>query len=816
MTRLPVPARIYVAAMIAAGTAVVAIVLPSLQLPHPTLFASLLALSVVTSALKVDLPVGVGSSCISLSYAVDFTALLLLGPAPTVLIAIASAWAQCSFRMKQRNPAYKTLFSMACLAVTVVAASSVYSGLGGTYGQLSSLQALVGAAMTYFLVNSTAVAAAFALSTRRRVFQVWHDNFLWSITSYVVGAIAAGIAVEVWQRVGHWETSLAVLPLCLTYRTYRIYLDRIAEEQRRVAEWTQLHRESTEVLARAIQAKDIAGSRHIERVQYSAASLARRAALSEMDTQAVETAALLHDIGKLAVPEHILSKPGPLTAHERKKMQIHAQVGAEIVDAVAFPCPVAPLIRSHHERWDGLGYPAGLRGEDIPIGARILAVADTFDALTSDRPYRQSVSPEAALAILESEAGKAFDPSLVKHFAEILPGLTPPREDDSATRGTRPEPEPESDGSSSERPRPHARADAFAEIAQANRESYTLYEIAQAMGRSIGVGETMALIGSRLSTLVPFSSCALFVRTGGNVLRCRYASGLDGRLLENATMKEGLGLSGWVVRHGRPLVNGVAVVELHAAGHAAARTSLESALVCPLAVGDNVIGTIAVYHVEAGCYSEDHRRVLEEISRQAAAVVQNGLVFEEAYEHAMRDNLTGLANTRALQSHASREIERARRAGTQFSLVLLDLDEFKNINDEHGHVDGDRALQEVARVLRDTTRPYDLCVRYGGDEFVVLLAASGRDDAEQQRRRLQDAVSAVRLATADGDIVPLSVSAGAAVFPDDGQTYERLLARADRRMYRDKAQRKSPRSAGVVDIVPHLEDARERRYAAGS
>jgi diguanylate cyclase (GGDEF)-like protein/putative nucleotidyltransferase with HDIG domain len=656
------------------------------------------------------------------------------------------------------------------------------------------------------------VAAAFALSTRKRVFQVWHDNFLWSITSYVVGAVAAGIAVEVWQRIGHWETSLAVLPLCLTYRTYRIYLDRIAEEQRRVAEWTQLHRESTEVLARAIQAKDAAGSRHIERVQYYAASLARRAELSEMDTQAVETAALLHDIGKLAVPEHILSKPGPLSAHERKRMQIHAQVGAEIVDAVAFPCPVAPLIRSHHERWDGTGYPAGLRGEDIPIGARILAVVDTFDAITSDRPYRRSVSQEEAMTVLESEAGKALDPALVKQFAEILPRLAPPREDESTRRTGRHE--AESDGATERRDR-HVSANAFAEIAQANRESYTLYEIAQAMGRSISVGETMALIGSRLSSLVPFSSCALFVRGEGNTLRCRFASGLGADLLENATMAEGVGLSGWVVRHGRPLVNGVAIAELHAGGYPHAQTDLESALVCPLAIGDDVIGTIAVYHVEAGCYTEDHRRVLEEISRQAAAVVQNGLVFEEAYEHAMRDNLTGLANTRALQSHVTRELERARRASSQFAVVLLDLDEFKRINDDHGHVYGDYALQAVARALRETTRPYDVCVRYGGDEFVVLLAASGRAEAEQQRRRLQDAVGAIQFETAGGEIVPLNVSAGAAVFPDDGETYERLLARADRRMYRDKAQRKS-RTGGGVDIAPHLEDARERRYAAGS
>jgi diguanylate cyclase (GGDEF)-like protein/putative nucleotidyltransferase with HDIG domain len=798
--------------VIVLGAAIVAGLLPSLQFPHPSLFVGLFALSVISSALKVDLPVGVGSSCISLSYAVDFTALLLLGPAPTVLIATASAWSQCSFRMKQRNPAYKTIFSMACLAVTVAATARVYTVLGGTYGQLASLQALMGAAMAYFLVNSAAVATAFALANRRPVFEVWHDNFLWSITSYVVGAVAAGIAVEVWQRIGQWEASLALLPLCLTYRTYHIYLNRIADEQRRVAEWTQLHRESTEVLARAIQAKDVAGSMHIERVQYYAANLARRLALSERDTQAVETAALLHDIGKLAVPEHILSKPGPLSAHERKRMQIHAQVGAEIVAAVAFPSPVAPLIRSHHERWDGTGYPDGLRGEHIPLGARILAVVDTFDAAMSDRPYRRSVSQEAALQILEREAGRGLDPKLVTHFMEIVPRLSPTDQDYTARKTGR------ADAAAEERHEDRGRstANAFAEIEQAQRESYTLYEIAQAMGGSISVSETMALIGSRLSTLVPFSSCALFVRGDGDTLRCRYASGLGSQLLESAIMKEGLGLSGWVMRHRRPLVNGVAALEFHAASQAAVETELESALVCPLSVGDEVIGTIAVYHIEASCYTEDHRRVLEEISRQAAAVVQNALVFEQACDNAMRDTLTGLANTRALQSHVTRELDRARRAGSQFSLVLLDLDDFKGINDEHGHLSGDRALQEVANALRATTRPYDVCVRYGGDEFVVLLASNGRAEAEQQRRRLQDAVSAIRFETLAGELVPLNVSAGAAVYPDDGETYERLLARADRRMYRDKAQRKAPPTLGVVDIAPHLEDPRERKFATGA
>jgi putative nucleotidyltransferase with HDIG domain len=415
MTRRLVAGRAYVIAMIALGAVVMADAVWSLQLSRPELFATLLVLSVITSALKVDMPLGVGSSCISLSFAVDFTALLLLGPAPTMLISATSGWSQCTFRMSERNPAYKTLFSMATLAVSVAAAGTTYTWLGGTYGTLppAPLQSLMAAAMTYFLVNSLAVAIAFALSTHRGVFRLWHDNFLWTISSYVVGSLAAGIAVEVFNQAGQWQTALAVVPLCLTYRTYRIYLKRIADEQRRVAEWAQLHRESTEVLARAIQAKDEGGSRHVERVQYYATQLASRLDLPDLDRQAVEIASLLHDIGKLAVPEHILSKPGPLTPDERKKMQMHAQIGAEIVSAVPFPCPVAPLIRSHHERWDGRGYPAGLRGEQIPVGARVLSVVDFFDALTSGRPYRPAVPATVAMRMLQEEAGKAFDPVIV-------------------------------------------------------------------------------------------------------------------------------------------------------------------------------------------------------------------------------------------------------------------------------------------------------------------------------------------------------------------------------------------------------------------
>ena len=212
---------------------------------------------------------------------------------------------------------------------------------------------LVGAATVYFLSTPALVATAIGLSTDESVIATWRQNFLWSAPSYFVGAGSAALAVWVIEHAGYWMAPLTFAPLYLTYRTYKVYMGRIEDEQRHVQQTSDLHLATIEALARAIDAKDQPTHSHIRRVQVYAAALAKAAGLSADEIQGVKTAALLHDIGKLAVPEHILSKPGPLTQEEFQKVRIHPQVGAEIIAAVPFPYPVAPLILSHHERWDG-------------------------------------------------------------------------------------------------------------------------------------------------------------------------------------------------------------------------------------------------------------------------------------------------------------------------------------------------------------------------------------------------------------------------------------------------------------------------------
>jgi diguanylate cyclase (GGDEF)-like protein len=481
---------------------------------------------------------------------------------------------------------------------------------------------------------------------------------------------------------------------------------------------------------------------------------------------------------------------------------------------------VAPLILSHHERWDGKGYPAGLKGDEIPLGARILSVVDYFDALMSERPYHKAMSFEAAIGLLRQESGKALDPRVVDTFIEMYPALA--AEADSSQEPARkltrvaphaPAVQP-AVGLVNESP---ARTNVFEDIALAHREIYALYEIAQAMGSSLGVSDTMALISSKLSNIVPFSCCALFLyNEESESLRCRFATGIEADAVQQLTIRNGHGLTGWVARNRRPLVNARPSADFEAAGMMA-QTSLQSALVCPLVFNERFIGTIAVYHLSPSVYTDDHRRLLDRISEQAAAVIYNSIVFEQTQEDSLTDPLTALPNTRFMFMHLTRELARANRLKSEVSLLVMDLDSFKDINDTYGHHIGDRALREVAGVLRAAIRPYDICVRYAGDEFIVVLSGCGGDEAERKRVELQTAVDNLHFEPRPGKVLPLAISVGAAVFPHDGESYETLLATADSRMYRDKTRRKRKGGGAAADDSrpAGLTDSEVKRSAAG-
>ena len=786
MTALPSAARWYVRGIIALGGLSVAAAIPTLESTEPLPFVLLFTLSLVASALKARLPLGTSGSTMSVSYVVDFASLMTVGPGPTVFISLVSAWTQCTYRVDPRPPLHRTLFSMACLAITVQATGAAYTALA-VAGQPATFPTVAGslasAASVYFLLNTAMVALAVALTTRETFARVWRENFLWTAPSFFLGAGSVGLTIAASAQSAAWLLPLAAAPAFLTYRGYRMYLARLEARERHVRQMSDLHLATIESLALAIDAKDTTCRNHIRRVQAHAEALARALNLTHDDIQAIKTAALLHDIGKLAVPEHILSKPGPLTPEEFKKVAIHPRIGADIIRTVPFPYPVAPLIESHHERWDGGGYPEGLKGGAIPVGARILTIVDYYDAITTDRPHRKAMPENVALELLKSEAGRALDPALVVTFVELLPGIN------AAEVHARDVPQLDTTqtGSSRTKRAPHS---VFDDITLAHREIYVLYDIAQTLGTRLGIGDTMTVIASKLSKVVPFSACGLFLyEEDQDLLVCAFSSGVDDELVRRLSIRAGDGVTGWVGRHRRAYVNGRCSADFEAGGVGEA-TMLNSALVAPLVYNDKFIGTLSLYHVQPDHYREDDRRLLERVCEQAAAVVQNSLLFERTREDALRDALTGLPNTRSLTMHLQRELARAERLGGEVAVLVLDLDGFKEVNDQFGHQAGDIALTTVARVLQESFRPYDFCARYGGDEFVVVVSGVGREELDTKIASLQKSIDRVLIEHEPCGAVPLAASMGAAMFPHDGGTYAALLDAADKRMYADKSTRR--------------------------
>jgi diguanylate cyclase (GGDEF)-like protein/putative nucleotidyltransferase with HDIG domain len=584
---------------------------------------------------------------------------------------------------------------------------------------------------------------------------------MWSAPSYLAGAGLAALAVATWERGWFGWLAVLALPFYLVFRSYDSIVARLRKEQDQTRHAMDVQLATIEALALAIEAKAGCTPEHIRSIQQYAGMLAIAAGLPESDVQTIRTAALLHDVGNMAIPEHILSKPDKLTPEEFERVKMHTRVGADILRDVPFDGPVNELVLSHHERWDGLGYPAGLRGEDIPIGARILAIADCYTTLLTDRPYRAARNEAEALNVVRDFAGTAYDPALVHLFVEQLKGIGA-----ASAAGNANGPRVQNDESV-----------ALRDIAGAHREEQTLYEIAQALGASLGIEEAMALIQEKVSRLVPSSTWALFLGSEQDGYACRYAHGAGTEALVKWKAKTWSELS---LR-----------LPSQADGRGAHGEELRSLLPCPLTLDGELIGGIVIYHTVPGCFTDDHRRILGRVSEQAAAVICNSTRFEQTQYESQTDPLTGLANRRSLERHVDGALARAAEQHRSVSVVVLDLDRLKEINDTYGHEAGDRALRAIGLTLRTTVRPSDMCARFGGDEYVVVLGECTAEQADERVREFQRAVALHPFEPRPGVRLSLSISAGAARFPADGRTFDELLAVGDERMYCDKAGRRT-------------------------
>ena len=510
--------------------------------------------------------------------------------------------------------------------------------------------------------------------------------------------------------------------------------------------------------------------------------------LSPDEIEALRAAALLHDIGKLAVPEHIINKPGKLTPEEFEKMKVHPQVGAEILERVAFPYPVAPIVRSHHERWDGTGYPAGLSGEEIPIGARILSAVDCLDALASDRQYRPAIPLDLAMEKVREKSGIWFDPQVVdlleKRYVELErvaqtddPGSIPASfsKDIRVERGLAPAAGFAKFNESTQ----GGDTDFLSSIASARQEAQAMFELSQDLGNSLSLSETLSVLSMRLRRLIVYDSIAVYVNRNGWLLP-ELVSGENFRALSSLKIRVGEGLCGWVAENCKPILNGNPQVE---AGYSADPKSapMASALAVPLEGLTGVVGVLAMYHSNQDAFTPDHLRILLAVASKVALSVENALKYQQAESSATTDYLTGLPNARSLFVHLAQEVARCRRMKTSLAVMVCDIDGLKKINDSYGHLEGDKLLREFSVRLKDACRGYDYVARMGGDEFVITAPGLDGATALEKAERLHEAAVEAGRQTCGKDVIGLSV--GSAFCPDDGYDVEALLAEADRRMY---------------------------------
>ncbi|PYT14234.1 MAG: hypothetical protein DMF51_08940, partial [Acidobacteria bacterium] len=438
--------------------------------------------AVLSSPFRIPLPV-LGN--VSIAFTFVFATLILLGTPAAVLTAAIAGISASLLRRAPRPPLQRVLFNAAELSLSAAFAGSIFQLAGGTPGPLEPGRewlAVVLAAGAFFVANSGLAAGAVSLTDGLPFFRNWKTNFLWTGPAYLAGAfLGAALSVGI-ERFGVLALGLSVPLLYVLYFSLKLYAEKVLQERQHGEQLADLYLSVIEALALAIDAKDRTTQRHIRRVQMYAVQLGKALGISAPELEALKAGSLLHDIGKLAVPEHILCKPGPLTREETEKMRIHPRIGVEILETINFPFPLTEVVRSHHEKWDGSGYPDCLKGEEIPITARILSVVDCYDALTSDRPYRKPLSAEEALKYVQSEAGTAFDPKVVDALVgnldrlQALAGVINRSQETSAAPDKRRLPK---GGDPLTRDANQMRTSIVEHIQSAQRELYALYEIAQ-------------------------------------------------------------------------------------------------------------------------------------------------------------------------------------------------------------------------------------------------------------------------------------------------------------------------------------------------
>ena len=540
----------------------------------------------------------------------------------------------------------------------------------------------------------------------------------------------------------------------------------------------ELYLASVKALAAAVDARDPYTRSHSARVAALSRIIAVEMQLPPDEIRRVQLSALLHDIGKIGIPDAILNKPAALTAEEWVIMKTHAALGGSILAAVEPLADLVPIVHAHHERFDGTGYPDGAAGDAVPLAAYIVSAADAYEVIVSKRAYKAAQSIDFAVSELLRCSGSQFHPAVVEAFIRVIER---DRREGSVYLSKVGAIEHED---IEDVPGPGSLVERMAEHSHAHaRQLAILQRLASEISAVLDLDELASRLLRIVCDAMGYENGFLTTIDEQGLLTIRAAFGPSVAFV-GQSLARGTGISWWVVEHGR-LQN---VADVQADTRYVGPPDIRSSLIVPLRIGDETVGIIGIESTRAAAFSTEDETLLTATSHQVAAAVRVARLHQAAKSAAATDPLTGLPNRRVFFDKLAEGLASSEADGAPLSVAIIDANGLKQLNDQHGHAAGDQALIKIGEMLAAGVRLGDVVARIGGDEFGVVFPGAPLFAADRIMRRLAEDIANATIPS--GERLP-TIAWGIAPALVEGTSVDALVDAADRAMYRQKQLGKS-------------------------